>query len=142
MAIIVAIVSAIIGFVILPWNLYSSPIVIVYFLGGLGALLGPLFGIVMADYWLIRRQRVDVGDSDDPFGGQEASERGHPVVVVVGGVGCGEFGAQGRGPLAGADHSRLLERDDQAERLRLPGCVEARLVRHGRGTAPRRRRTR
>lgn len=55
-----AIVSAIIGFAILPWNLYSSPVVIVYFLGGLGALLGPLFGIVMADYWLIRRQRVDV----------------------------------------------------------------------------------
>ena len=55
-----AIVSAIIGFVILPWNLYSSPVVIVYFLGGLGALLGPLFGIVMADYWLIRRQRIDV----------------------------------------------------------------------------------
>ena len=55
-----AVVSAIIGFVILPWNLYSSPIVIVYFLGGLGAFLGPLFGIVMADYWLLRKQQVDV----------------------------------------------------------------------------------
>lgn len=55
-----AIVSAIIGFVILPWNLYNSPVVIIYFLGGLGAFLGPLFGIVMADYWLIRKQRVDV----------------------------------------------------------------------------------
>lgn len=55
-----ALVSAILGFVILPWNLYSSPVVIVYFLGGLGSLLGPLFGIVMADYWLIRKQRVDV----------------------------------------------------------------------------------
>lgn len=55
-----AIVSAIIGFVILPWNLYNSPVVIVYFLGGLGAFLGPLFGIVMADYWLLRHQRVDV----------------------------------------------------------------------------------
>jgi len=55
-----AIVSAVIGFAVLPWNLYNSPIVIVYFLGGLGALLGPLFGIVMADYWLIRRQQIDV----------------------------------------------------------------------------------
>ena len=55
-----ALVSAILGFVILPWNLYSSPVVIVYFLGGLGSLLGPLFGIVMADYWLIRKQCVDV----------------------------------------------------------------------------------
>lgn len=55
-----ALLSAVLGFVILPWNLYSSPVVIVYFLGGLGSFLGPLFGIVMADYWLIRKQRVDV----------------------------------------------------------------------------------
>lgn len=55
-----AIVSAIIGFVILPWNLYNSPVVIVYFLGGLGCFLGPLFGIVMADYWLIRKACINV----------------------------------------------------------------------------------
>lgn len=55
-----ALVTGIIGFVILPWNLYDSPVVIDYFLGGLGALLGPLFGIVMIDYWLVRKQRVDI----------------------------------------------------------------------------------
>lgn len=55
-----ALISAILGFVILPWNLYNSPLVIVYFLGGLGCFLGPLFGIVMADYWLLRKQRVHV----------------------------------------------------------------------------------
>ncbi|MFP5021665.1 NCS1 family nucleobase:cation symporter-1 [Pseudonocardia phyllosphaerae] len=54
------IVAALIGVVILPWNLYDSPVVIVYFLGVLGALLGPLFGIVAADYWLVRRGRIDV----------------------------------------------------------------------------------
>jgi NCS1 family nucleobase:cation symporter-1 len=54
------VVSALIGLVILPWNLYDSPVVITYFLGVLGALLGPLFGIVMADYWLVRRGRIDV----------------------------------------------------------------------------------
>lgn len=53
-------ISAIIGLVILPWNLYNNPTVIVYFLGGLGALLGPLFGVIMADYWLIRRTRINV----------------------------------------------------------------------------------
>ena len=55
-----ALVTGIIGFVILPWNLYDSPVIIDYFLGGLGALLGPLFGIVITDYWLIRKQRVDI----------------------------------------------------------------------------------
>ena len=42
-----ALVSAVLGFVILPWNLYNSPLVIVYFLGGLGSFLGPLFGIML-----------------------------------------------------------------------------------------------
>jgi len=39
-------VSAVIGLVILPWNVYNNPTVIVYFLGGLGAILGPLFGVM------------------------------------------------------------------------------------------------
>ena len=44
--------------------------VIVYFLGGLGALLGPLFGIVMADYWLLRKRRINVPElyTTDPGG--------------------------------------------------------------------------
>lgn len=64
------IISAVIGLVILPWNLYNNPVVIVYFLGGLGAVLGPLFGVVMADYWLIRRSRVNVPDlyTENPSG--------------------------------------------------------------------------
>ncbi|HCA88142.1 MAG TPA: nitrate reductase [Streptomyces sp.] len=55
-------VSAILGLVILPWNLYNSPVVVNYFLGGLGALLGPLFGVIMADYWLLRKACVNVPD--------------------------------------------------------------------------------
>ena len=55
-------VSALIGVVILPWNLYNSPLVIEYFLGGLGAVLGPFFGVIMTDYWWVRRARVNVPD--------------------------------------------------------------------------------
>ena len=78
-----AVVSAVIGFVILPWNLYSSPIVIVYFLGGLGALLGPLFGIVMADYWLIRHQHIDVPTlyTKDPAGPYHYVNGINPVAI-------------------------------------------------------------
>lgn len=57
-----ALISGAIGLLILPWNLYNSPQIINYFLGGLGALLGPLFGIIMADYWLMRRARIHVVD--------------------------------------------------------------------------------
>ena len=54
----------------LPWNLYNSPLVIVYFLSGLGALLGPLYGVIMVDYWLVRKGQVNVPQlySEDPTG--------------------------------------------------------------------------
>ncbi|MEV0698293.1 NCS1 family nucleobase:cation symporter-1 [Saccharopolyspora sp. NPDC050389] len=63
-------VSAVIGLVILPWNLYDNPVVVNYFLGGLGALLGPIFGVIMADYWLLRKARVNVPDlyTENPDG--------------------------------------------------------------------------
>ncbi|MFB7593999.1 NCS1 family nucleobase:cation symporter-1 [Streptomyces sp. NPDC056160] len=53
-------VSAGLGLVITPWNLYNNPVAVNYFLGGLGALLGPLFGVIMADYWMLRKSRVNV----------------------------------------------------------------------------------
>lgn len=56
------VVSALIGLVILPWNLYNNPVVIEYFLGGLGAILGPLFGVIMTDYWLVKKAQVNVPD--------------------------------------------------------------------------------
>jgi nucleobase:cation symporter-1, NCS1 family len=82
-----AIVSAVIGLVILPWNLYNSPVVIVYFLGGLGALLGPLFGVIMADYWLVRKGRVNVPDlySESPDG-EYAYTRGTNWKAVIAGT--------------------------------------------------------
>ncbi len=55
-------IAAIIALVITPWNLFNSPVVINLFLGGLGALLGPLFGIIMVDYFVLRRQHVLVPD--------------------------------------------------------------------------------
>ena len=63
-------ISATIAVLILPWNLYNSPLVIVYFLSGLGALLGPLFGVIMVDYWFVRKGRIDVPAlySEDPNG--------------------------------------------------------------------------
>jgi NCS1 family nucleobase:cation symporter-1 len=50
------------------WNLYNSPQVIAYFLGGLGALLGPFFGIMAVDYFLFRKSRVSIPDLYDPTG--------------------------------------------------------------------------
>ncbi len=50
---------AAVGSVLLtPWNWYNSSDGILYTLGVLGALIGPLFGILIAGYYLISKQRV------------------------------------------------------------------------------------
>jgi NCS1 family nucleobase:cation symporter-1 len=55
-------ITAVLAVVVTPWNVYNSPVAINYFLGGLGALLGPLFGIIVVDYYLVKRGRIDVDD--------------------------------------------------------------------------------
>lgn len=54
---------AAVGSVLLtPWNWYDNDEAIHYTLGVLGALIGPLFGILIAGYYVIGRQRVHVDD--------------------------------------------------------------------------------
>jgi NCS1 family nucleobase:cation symporter-1 len=63
-------ISAVLALVVLPWKLYSSPVAVNYFLGGLGAFLGPLFAIIMVDYYLIRHERVYMPDLYREEGGR------------------------------------------------------------------------
>ncbi|WP_082542973.1 NCS1 family nucleobase:cation symporter-1 [Microbacterium sp. Root53] len=54
---------AAVGSVILtPWNWYGNDQAIHYSLGILAALIGPLFGILIAGYYVIARQRIHVDD--------------------------------------------------------------------------------
>lgn len=53
-------ITAVLAIVVMPWKLYSSALVIQYFLGALGAFLGPLVAILLVDYYLVRRGRIDV----------------------------------------------------------------------------------
>ncbi|GAA3663308.1 NCS1 family nucleobase:cation symporter-1 [Lentzea roselyniae] len=55
-------IAAVGSVLITPWNLYNSPEVIHYTLEVLGAFIGPLFGVLIADYYLVRRQKVVVDD--------------------------------------------------------------------------------
>lgn len=83
-----AVVTAIIGLIILPWNLYNSPAVIVYFLGGLGALLGPVFGVIVVDYWLIRKGQINVPAlyTKDPAGDYAYRNGVNPRAIVASGL--------------------------------------------------------
>ncbi|GAA1566294.1 NCS1 family nucleobase:cation symporter-1 [Dactylosporangium maewongense] len=55
-----ALIASAVCVVVMPWKLFASPVAINYFLGSLGAMLGPMFGVIVADYYLLQRQRVDV----------------------------------------------------------------------------------
>lgn len=63
-----AFIACVIALFIMPWKLYSSPIVITYFLSSLGAFLGPLFGVIMVDYYWHRHGKISVESlySDKP----------------------------------------------------------------------------
>ena len=45
---------------ITPWNLFNSPDVIHYTLDMLAAFIGPLFGILLVDFYLVRKQVIDI----------------------------------------------------------------------------------
>jgi len=56
-------ITAVLGVAMMPWKMIeSSGGYIFTWLGGYGALLGPVLGIMIADYWMIRRARIDVQD--------------------------------------------------------------------------------
>ncbi|HKJ94886.1 MAG TPA: cytosine permease, partial [Gammaproteobacteria bacterium] len=43
-----------------PWNLFNNPVVIHYTVDMLAAVIGPVYGIVLVDYYLIKRRHIDV----------------------------------------------------------------------------------
>jgi NCS1 family nucleobase:cation symporter-1 len=54
---------AAVGSVLLtPWNLYNNPETIHYTLDTLGAFIGPLFGVLIAHYYVVHQQRVCIDD--------------------------------------------------------------------------------
>src|SRR6266545_4358815 len=58
-----AMITAIIGVIMLPWRLYNNAAAYIFtWLIGYGALLGPVAGIMIADYFVVRRGDVLVND--------------------------------------------------------------------------------
>jgi len=58
-----AMITAVIGIVMLPWRLYNNAAAYIFtWLIGYGALLGPIAGIMIADYFVLRRGELVVND--------------------------------------------------------------------------------
>ncbi|KAF2663522.1 hypothetical protein BT63DRAFT_352640, partial [Microthyrium microscopicum] len=63
------VIAAIIGgWVIVPWRILSSAQTFLAFMGGYSVFLAPMAGIIAADYWLVKRQNIDVPALYDPRG--------------------------------------------------------------------------
>jgi nucleobase:cation symporter-1, NCS1 family len=56
-------ITAVIGVLIMPWKLYNDAAAYIFtWLIGYSSLMGALGGILIADYWIVRRQQLDVPD--------------------------------------------------------------------------------
>jgi NCS1 family nucleobase:cation symporter-1 len=55
-------IAAVASIFITPWNLFNRPEVIHYTLDVLGSFIGPLYGVLIVDYYLIKRQKIAVDD--------------------------------------------------------------------------------
>ena len=56
-------ITAVLGIVMMPWKLYSDAAAYIFtWLLGYSSLMGALGGILIADYWLVRRQRLSLPD--------------------------------------------------------------------------------
>jgi purine-cytosine permease-like protein len=57
------IITGIIGILMCPWKLYADPTGYIFtWLIGYSALLGPIAGIIIADYFIFRRQQLILDD--------------------------------------------------------------------------------
>jgi len=56
-------ITAVLGVVMMPWKLYSDAAAYIFtWLLGYSSLMGALGGILIADYWIIRKQHLAVDD--------------------------------------------------------------------------------
>src|SRR5205085_2567732 len=56
-----AMITATVGILMMPWKLYNDAAAYIFtWLIGYGALLGPVGGIMIADYFVIRKRQIDI----------------------------------------------------------------------------------
>ena len=77
---------------IMPWHLFNSPQVIHYTLDTLGACIGPLYGILVADYFFVRHARLIASDlfKEDEDGAYWYQNGWNPIAIkslIAGAIG-------------------------------------------------------
>ncbi|MEV7084789.1 NCS1 family nucleobase:cation symporter-1 [Streptomyces sp. NPDC093085] len=99
-----ALITGVVGVVIMPWKLTATPELYIFtWLGLVGGLLGTVAGILIADYWIVRRTVLDLAGLYRPGGPYWYRNGWNPRAVLafaVGGVLAvgGSHSAPGTGP--------------------------------------------
>ncbi|MFG3505207.1 NCS1 family nucleobase:cation symporter-1 [Streptomyces sp. NPDC047821] len=99
-----ALITGVVGVLIMPWKLTETPELYIFtWLGLVGGMLGTVAGILIADYWLVRRTVLDLPDLYRRGGRYWYAGGWNPAAVaafVVGGVLAvgGSHSAPGKGP--------------------------------------------
>jgi NCS1 family nucleobase:cation symporter-1 len=74
-------ITGILGVFCMPWKLMADPATYLDgWLGGVGALLGPVAGVLIADYWIVRKKHLDVHELFRPNGAYAGT---NPVALVA-----------------------------------------------------------
>ena len=104
-------ITAVIGIVSLPWKLYEDVGAYIFtWLVGYGSLLAAFAGVMIVDYWVLRKTVLDVPDLYRPGGGRYWFTSGYNVRALAGG-----------GDRRDPGHPRLPERrHDEGRRGRRP----------------------
>jgi len=53
-------ITSILSVLVCPWLFVANPQAITLFVSIFGSVLGPMFGVIVADYYLVKRQQIDV----------------------------------------------------------------------------------
>jgi len=78
------IITGIIGILIMPWNLLSDPNAYIFtWLGTYGGATGAIAGVIMADYWWIRRNKFKLADLYKPDGVYRYARGWNWIAVVA-----------------------------------------------------------
>jgi len=77
-------ITAAIGAVMMPWKLLASTQGYIFvWLTGYGALLGPIAGIMIADYWIVRRTRLRVDELYEAGGSYSYVRGWNPAALIA-----------------------------------------------------------
>lgn len=77
-------ITAIVALLFMPWKLLASPHVYIFdWLGTYSGFLGPIAGVLIADYWAVRKTQINVDDLYSPTGIYSYNKGFNPVAIIA-----------------------------------------------------------